>query len=109
MFAPGPLSPILRDYHAKRAADLLATFLTCSRKSAHVRLDPQSHLSPRKKQPAFPGAEWLGRISLYPRLVSCKRMQSLWRWCGDGVEVHWLYHRAGPVQWDNPGPRKSLA
>jgi hypothetical protein len=28
------------------------------------------------------------------------RVQSVWRWCGDGVEIHrlstWLHHRAGP-------------
>ena len=79
--------PVLHDYHAKHAADLLAKFLTCSRKSAHVRLDPQSHLNPRRKQPTFPGAEWLGRISLYSRLVSCKRCRA----CGDGVEVVWRF------------------
>jgi hypothetical protein len=62
----------------------LAKFLTCSRKSAHVRLDPKVTSTHVETTP-FPDAEWLGRISLYPRFVSCKRCRA----CGDGVEMAW--------------------
>ena len=40
-----------------------------------------------ENNPLSRAAEWLGRISLYPRLVSCntgaERVEIAWRWCGD--------------------------
>jgi hypothetical protein len=77
------------------SADLLAKFLTCSRKSAHIRLDPKVTSTHVENNP-FPGRRMAraDKPLLEARLFAT--VQSVWRWCGGGVKIHWLRHRAGP-------------
>jgi hypothetical protein len=76
-------------------------------------LTPKVTSTRAENNPLSRAAEWLGRISLYPRLVSCntraERVEMVWRWCGDSPPLDLAVPSRWPGQWDHPGPRKSLA
>jgi len=75
-------------------------------------LTPKVTSTRAENNPLSRAAEWLGRISLYRRLVSCntraERVEMVWRWCGDSPPLDLAVPSRWPGQWDHPGPRKSL-
>jgi hypothetical protein len=80
--------PVLQDYHAKHAADLLAEFLTCSRKSAHVRLDPKVTSTRVENNPlsrAQNGSGGSASTRGSSRANGAERVEMVWRWCGDSL------------------------